>query len=651
MVIKLNDWCDDMGRCRLTEQFIANQQNLDISTWDEIDEASLDSISQETYRKRKEAVILYIKGSMKIKEITEKTGIERHELNRLIKRCLELDPSEMVWGFRALIPRKRIRAYNRTKSMDELTESGYSGMFEQLLERYPDIRKQIEEDFFQREKRTIKERAMKSKYIHKHFIQACREVGLTPNDYPLSTKDLGLRSIQRYIKQLENNHFYESTERYGEEAHRQARISPRIPERLIIKPFEAVQFDGHRIDGIFCITFITPEGDEVTRVLERFWILVIIDVATRDVLGWWISLEREYTAYDVLHCIKNSIIPRNKMEFNIPGLKYPDEGGYASLTVPETKWAIWNEFLIDNGKANLANIVGEASKEIGFKVIPGIVKMPEVRGIIERFFGLLEENGFHRLPNTTGSNPKDPRRKDPEKSAVRYAMSVLELEEIVEVLIAQYNCSPHSSLSYLSPLEVMEQRINKGMMPDYLSEEKRNEFSIVKIRAIRNVVGNIKKGKRPYIQYEGVRYTNEVLSRSPGLIGSKMSLIVNVDDLRTVKAFLEDGSGLGLLTGSGKWSLTPHSLRMRKAINSLKIRKLLYFTDSDDPIQIYKRYLMDKSKQKAKANRFAEVQRASKNETVNAAQTHQNSVKTDEDEEITNSSTGLRRKFFKTITF
>ncbi|NEW06867.1 hypothetical protein GK047_12710 [Paenibacillus sp. SYP-B3998] len=50
-------------------------------------------------------------------------------------------------------------------------------------------------------------------------------------------------------------------------------------------PFQKVQFDAHRIDGVFAVELITPEGDSVVKVLERFWILTLIDVSTRCVLG------------------------------------------------------------------------------------------------------------------------------------------------------------------------------------------------------------------------------------------------------------------------------------------------------------------------------------------------------------------------------
>jgi hypothetical protein len=90
-------------------------------------------------------------------------------------------------------------------------------------------------------------------------------------------------------------------------------------------------------------------------------------------------------------------------------------------------------------------------------------------------------------------------------------------------------------------------------------------------------------------------YTNQLLARSPGLIGKKIEIQVNVDDLRIVKAYLPDGSELGKLKAMGKWGLIPHTLQVRKEIFKLKNQKLIQFTSSDNPIEVYQRFLEDRT--------------------------------------------------------
>ncbi|MGV2787654.1 hypothetical protein GNF98_18570, partial [Clostridium perfringens] len=107
-------------------------------------------------------------------------------------------------------------------------------------------------------------------------------------------------------------------------------------------PYQKVQFDAHRIYGFFAVDLITPEGDVVTKLLDRFWILTIIDVATRNILGYTISLSKEYSASDVLHCVRNAVMPHKQLELTIQGLSYDSVGGFPSEKFPELAWAVWD---------------------------------------------------------------------------------------------------------------------------------------------------------------------------------------------------------------------------------------------------------------------------------------------------------------------
>ncbi|WP_028400241.1 hypothetical protein [Ectobacillus panaciterrae] len=82
---------------------------------------------------------------------------------------------------------------------------------------------------------------------------------------------------------------------------------------------------------------------------------------------------------------------------------------------------------------------------------------------------------------------------------------------------------------------------------------------------------------------------------------------MNTDGLRTVRSFLPDGNELGVLEATGKWSLQKHPLHIRRTINHPKQRKLLYFTQFDNPIDHYNRYLEEKAKEdKRSRNKMAQ---------------------------------------------
>jgi putative transposase len=124
------------------------------------------------------------------------------------------------------------------------------------------------------------------------------------------------------------------------------------------------------------------------------------------------------------------------------------------------------------------------------------------------------------------------------------------------VLIADYNGTEHEGVNFATPLDAMKQRLQRFTV-NQMPEEQRNEVTFLSLKASREIKGDVRIGRRPYIQYENVRYTNDLLAKSPGLIGKKVDLMVNIDDLRVIRAYLPDGAELGKLKAMGKWGLTP----------------------------------------------------------------------------------------------
>jgi hypothetical protein len=312
-----------------------------------------------------------------------------------------------------------------------------------------------------------------------------------------------------------------------------------------------------------------------------------------------LTINEEYNRFDILSCIKNAIIPREKMIFTIPGLYYPPNGGYPSMAINNMKWAIFDEIELDNALAHHAkDTVTQITGYLNVAMNYGPVATPERRGIIERFFQNLETRGFHRIVSTTGTGIADPRRKGSESDAVKYEISFKHIVELTEVLIANYNTSPHTSLNNFSPLEILKQRVERGIIPTILEEDKQENFALLSYSITRKVNGNKETGRRPYIQIEGGEYRSDELSRNFNLVGKIIVVKVNPDDLRTVTAFLNDGSELGTLYVRGKWAYTPHTLKQRKEVNTFLQHNKIQLGPLDDPIQLYHKYLLSEVKKK-----------------------------------------------------
>ncbi|WP_405117649.1 hypothetical protein MHB43_17865 [Paenibacillus sp. FSL H8-0317] len=598
-----------MSRERVYEQSGLTLEQTNPELWLTVDESVLQESECLKFRIRKKAVIMYFQKES-LEEIKHVTGIARQNVRRFAKRCMQYDQEGIVWGFRALIPQKNVNKYQLDLLSKKYNVGRKTGEFIRLLDRYPELRELIEDLFHGKKKRSL-EPVMKIKYIHKRFVEKCREIGLTQADYPLNTECMGYKAVQRYLRKFAVENFSRSAERFGDDAIQKARyVGEGVQNQLSnLFPFQKVQFDAHRIDGFFAVEMNTPEGDSVSRILRRLWILTIIDVATRNILGYAISLNQEYSASDVMHCVRNAVIPHKRLELTIPGLSYHSVGGFPSEKFPEIAWAVWDVICLDNAKSHYARMVKDRLENlIGCFMNLGPVALPMRRGIIERFFKTLEENGFHRLPNTTGSGPKDPRRKNPEEQAIQLNITYEHLKQLIDVLISNYNGTPHGGIYHQTPLELLEKRMNvSGLKPRLLEKEKRSELLFMQTIQKRTIRGSLESGKKPYVQYEGVSYRSERLANSAYLLNTELILHVNVDDLRTLKAYLPDGSEFGYLTASGRWSLTPHSLQTRKSINSLVKDKLIHLTTWDDPIFIYTDYLMNQKKSKKLVNKQVRV--------------------------------------------
>ncbi|HEX8286833.1 MAG TPA: hypothetical protein VF556_02490 [Pyrinomonadaceae bacterium] len=583
----------------------------DTSRWPIVDSSILNEDVRSKYLKRESAISAYLAG-VQIKSLCEQFQITRSEVYRLVKRCILEHPDGKIWGFRALVPFSRQTGYWRLKEATGRSRSvhgGKSGCLTQLFQRHNEIQ-QLVDDLFLKKIRAgiIHEARISVKSLHKRFLVACREAGIGGNEYPFTTKHRGRVSLTKYLKSLalrEQTRF--TRVRHGENAatllksHGMGETSLQRPSR----PYQRVEFDGHKLDLFCTIDVRSPFGAVIQRPIDRLWLLVIIDCYSRCILGYHLSFNREYSSEDVLLCIKNALTRWEPKKLSIPSLIYPDNAGLPSGLMKEAEGALWDEFACDNAKANLSNRVREKLTSIvGCAVNPGPVGTPVRRPLVERFFKTLEQNGFHRLSSTTGSNHKDSRRNQPEKAALRDGITLSHIEQLIDVLIADYNATEHSGVGYQAPLETMKYFFDSDeIMPRRLLNHQQTKLSLLGIEAIRVVRGNSSNGRRPFINYEGERYSNDILGRSSDLIGTKLILRIDPDDGRYMLAFLPNGQEFGVLTARGVWGHVPHTLEQRRVCMALRNDGVIKYTSGQDPIHVLNDYLERQALSSKKARR------------------------------------------------
>jgi hypothetical protein len=105
------------------------------------------------------------------------------------------------------------------------------------------------------------------------------------------------------------------------------------------------------------------------------------------------------------------------------------------------------------------------------------------------------------------------------------------------------------------------------------------------------VRGSIQAGVKPHVKLYGARYSNPILKQTPGLIGKRIEVSIDLRDLRFVGARAESGEELGILQASPPWHLVPHTLEMRQSVMRLERSCKLNKVKASDPMITYADYL------------------------------------------------------------
>ena len=257
-------------------------------------------------------------------------------------------------------------------------------------------------NYFGDKKYTL-EQHMNVRTLHKKFLCKCQELGIQNYEYPFTTRSKGYTALNRYINEKKKEKIDLAIRRESKDAQQKFNSTGfgTSTSLIPINPYSLVQIDGHKIDMLYTVEVEDIHGEIQYMPATRMWVIAVIDVATRAILGYSVTAE--------------------EMDF-------------------------------------------------------GAVATPESRGIVERFFKTMEEQCFHRLPGTTGSNVRDVRRHDPEKESVKYKITYNDIIELLEVFIATYNNTPHSSLENQSPLQVLKSKVEcAGLKPYVLAPLERKK--------------------------------------------------------------------------------------------------------------------------------------------------------------------------------
>ena len=552
----------------------------DPAAWPGVDVSALTQERRGIYERRELAVCAYLRGEP-LTDIERLHGVDQTTISRLVARCLAPHADGRIQGLRALIPHVRAKDYRRMKNAARRAKpGGLSGALGQLFERLPQLPRIIEREIASSLLgMSANRRLFGLRDVQFKLLAACLEAGLTGNDYPLNQHEKGYRALAHWIrKRLE------------------LRIRPHGRHRTsdawdaTTRPYGVVELDGHKLDVRLRVRYVDASGVSVDIESERLFVITLIDVCTRVVLGWQLVPAPEYDHHDVLSALQDALRPRLKrQEFVIPGMAYRAGAGFVADVLPELNYACWDVLKVDNAASHLTEHTFEPiCRFVGCRLEAGPVGEPTVRPFIERFFGTLTERMSRKLHGTTGRNPQDPLGKRGRDVPVALLTTLPELEELLDVSIANYHATAHDSLHGRSPLQALQLAVAHHATPvRTLPQVLRGRLHQLQSVHLSTVRGNAAHGVTPYISLYGARYSNEVLQRTSGLIRRQIRVYMRPNDMREAWAYLPNGADLGRLFVLDGWRYSRHTLRLRKRI--LRERRLgkLKFAGEQDPVQLF----------------------------------------------------------------
>jgi putative transposase len=316
----------------------------------------------------------------------------------------------------------------------------------------------------------------------------CRQAGLAPPNW---------RTIKTRVLQIDTA---VRARRRGDKELIQA-ATPVPDQYVAARALAVVQIDHTPVDVIVV--------DEQSRMpIGRPWITLAIDVMTRMVTGFYLSLDAP-SRVSISLCLLHAVYDKTAW-LQDRGI----EGAWPVAGLPETLHA-------DNGSDFRSHVFVRACRDHGIRTVWRNPGQPHYGGHIERLIG-TQMGAVHLLPGSTFSNPEQRGDYDSEKSA---RMTLRELERWIGwEIVGHYHQRIHSNL-LRPPLAVwreQEEKLNLRLPVDPM------KFWISFLPEEERVL------RRDGIHFCNIRYWSDALSADLGKSNAKVLIKYDPRDLSRI---------------------------------------------------------------------------------------------------------------------
>lgn len=547
------------------------QQGVKFEDWPVPDLRALPEAASGKIQSRISALKAFLLQGASCQEIQSRYGVGKSSLYLMIEKALQPDEEGEYIGYRAAIMQYRVKPNERhletTDEVDKQQAAGEACLFSQLLRQYPEVDRLIRR-YASLYKPREEGGTRRLVDFHNGFLTKCKELGISAPQYPFTREGKAQRSFARYL--------HNKAREIAEEKRAQARGAEDLAILPPIEPLQEIELDGHSLDIRLTVQEVDTYGLTCETEILTLWVILVIDVFTRCVLGYSLALGKNYDQTDLLTAIFNSLAPHKKPVPVIPGLSYKVKGGFPSEKNPELAWCCGLIYKLDNALSHKAKDV-----EVKLRHVLGCIDdfgpphKPNERAIVETFFHYLVDNFSHRVVGTTGSRPKDEiiKRLAPKGGDLSLLLTADELHHALDVVISDYNGRPHSGITPHSPLQLFLRSVTER---DIIVPKLRPENRDIRKFTSRTAIVHVHEDgpQSAFINFKGVRYRNlPVLSFS---VGDEVMIEWDPRNISYLRVYSRKGGYLGEIFPPSLWS-SPHSEKLRLRLQrSLKNGQIAY---------------------------------------------------------------------------
>lgn len=276
------------------------------------------------------------------------------------------------------------------------------------------------------------------------------------------------------------------------------------------RPLQIVQVDHTKVDVILV--------DEKHRLpIGRPWLTLLIDVCTRMVTGYYLSLDPP-SSVSVALALQHAVLPKDEW--------LADRG----ILAPWPVQGLPELLHMDNGKEFHAKALRRGAEEYGIRLFYRPPGTPRYGGHIERLIGTMM-GAVHLLPGTTFSDIEERGAYDSEGRA---AMTLKELDHWLAIeIIGRYHQQIHQGLKR-PPIAVWQEKAASPNTHFRLPTSK-EEFFIDFLPYVERKIG------RDGINLFGIKYWDTVLSALVGIMDR--TFIVRYDPRNLSAVFVQSPDG------------------------------------------------------------------------------------------------------------